>query len=214
MPIVDCGEPLIDVANSKLITYGSPPECPETEPFYRLLREGVISRLEKAQQRLPIGLRFRLYEGFRSPQVQKMLFDGQLRRIREENPSCDEKWCYVQAAKLASPLCTFEGVQITPPHSTGGAVDIEIVDNSGRPLDFGMELSEWNVVPPQLCATACDRLSDAAVRNRKLLVEILAAEGFINYPREWWHFSYGDQYWAFVSGNTNAVYGAVQERSL
>lgn len=211
MPVADCGESLIDVAKSGTIAYGPPPECPETAPFYRMLREGVVNRLEKAQQRLPTGLQFRLYEGFRSPQVQKMLFDGQLRRARRENPSRDDAWCHAQAAKLASPLCTFEGVEIIPPHSTGGAVDIEIVDKAGRPLDFGMELSEWDIVPPELCATEFDGLLDVAVRNRNLLAETLAAEGFINYPREWWHFSYGDQYWAFATGSTKALYGTVQE---
>jgi D-alanyl-D-alanine dipeptidase len=178
-----------------------------------MLREGVVYRLEKAQQRLPAGLQFRLYEGFRSPQVQKMLFDGQLRRMRRENPSRDEAWCHVQAAKLASPLCTFEGDEIIPPHSTGGAVDIEIIDKTGRPLDFGMELSDWDVVSPELCATEFNSLPDAVMRNRKLLVETLAAEGFINYPREWWHFSYGDQYWAFATGSAKAPYGTVQESS-
>ncbi|WP_449286472.1 M15 family metallopeptidase [Marinobacter sp. PE14] len=213
MPIEDCGESLIDVASGGLIAYGLPPECPETAPFYRMLREGVVYKLEKAQKRLPVGLQFRLYEGFRSPQVQKMLFDGQLRRMRRENPSRCDAWCHAQAAKLASPLCTFEGVDIIPPHSTGGAFDIEIVDKAGKPLDFGMELSDWDVVPPELCATDFDGLPDPVVRNRKLLVETLAAEGFINYPREWWHFSYGDQYWAFATGNAMALYGTVQETS-
>lgn len=213
MPVEDCGESLIDVATSGIIAYGPPPECPETAPFYRMLREGVVYKLEKAQQRLPRGLQFRLYEGFRSPRVQKMLFDGQLRRMRRENPSQDEAWCYAQAAKLASPLCTFEGDEIIPPHSTGGAIDIEIVDEAGRRLDFGMELTDWNVVSPELCATAFDGLPDMAIRNRKLLAETLAAEGFINYPREWWHFSYGDQYWAFATGSAKALYGTVQKQA-
>jgi len=61
MPVADCGESLIDVAKSGIIAYGSPPECPETAPFYRMLREEVVNRLEKAQQRLPTGLQFRLH---------------------------------------------------------------------------------------------------------------------------------------------------------
>ncbi len=211
MPIADCGEPLVDAAGSGLITYGPPPECPETAPFYRLLREGVVARLEKAQRRLPDGLQLRLYEGYRNPGIQQMLFDGQLQRMKKENPSRDTAWCYAQAAKLASPLRTFEGVRIVPPHSTGGAVDIEIVDKNGLPLDFGMKLSDWNVVPPDLCATQFDEITDAAANNRRLLVETLLAEGFVNYPREWWHFSYGDQYWAFSSASAQALYGTVQE---
>lgn len=140
-----------------------------------------------------------------------MLFDGQLQRMKKENPSRDTAWCYAQAAKLASPLRTFEGGRIVPPHSTGGAVDIEIVDKDGLPLDFGMKLSDWNVVPPDLCATQFDEITDAAASNRRLLVETLLAEGFVNYPREWWHFSYGDQYWAFSSASAQALYGTVQE---
>lgn len=65
MPVADCGESLIDVAKSGIIAYGSPPECPETAPFYRMLREEVVNRLEKAQQRLPTGLQFRLHSKLR-----------------------------------------------------------------------------------------------------------------------------------------------------
>jgi hypothetical protein len=25
----------------------------------------------------------------------------------------------------------------------------------------------------------------------------MQAHGFVNYPTEWWHFSYGDRYWAY-----------------
>jgi len=209
IPVEDCEEPLIDIATSGLIAYGPPPECPETAPFYRMLREGVVYKLEKAQQRLPKGLQLRLYEGFRSPNVQKVLFAGQLQRVRQENPFQDDAWCYMQAAKLASPLNTFEGDDIIPPHSTGGAIDIEIVDETGNPLDFGMKLSDWGVVPPELCATAFDGLSNIVKGNRELLAEALTAEGFVNYPREWWHFSYGDQYWAHATGSTKALYGTV-----
>lgn len=48
IPIADCGEPLLDASRSSLIRCGPPPECPETAPFYRLLRAGVLARLEQA----------------------------------------------------------------------------------------------------------------------------------------------------------------------
>jgi D-alanyl-D-alanine dipeptidase len=28
----------------------------------------------------------------------------------------------------------------------------------------------------------------------------MCGAGFVNYPPEWWHWSYGDKYWAFISG--------------
>jgi hypothetical protein len=31
----------------------------------------------------------------------------------------------------------------------------------------------------------------------------------LDYPSEWWHWSYGDRYWALMTGATAAVYGPV-----
>ncbi len=211
IPIADCGEPLLDTSRSSLIRCSPPPECPETAPFYRLLRSGVVARLEQAQQYLPAGLRLRVYEGYRHPKIQQMLFDAQWRRMQIAHPTQSAAWCYVQAAQLASPLRTFAGEPIIPPHSTGGAVDIDIVDAAGQPLDFGMALSDWGEVPPELCATQYVGLTDVAACNRWLLLEVMTAAGLVNYPREWWHFSYGDRYWACVTGSAQARYGAVEK---
>ena len=35
----------------------------------------------------------------------------------------------------------------------------------------------------------------------------MTATGFVNYPSEWWHWSYGDRYWAFIAGPSHARYG-------
>jgi zinc D-Ala-D-Ala dipeptidase len=37
----------------------------------------------------------------------------------------------------------------------------------------------------------------------------LRGAGLVNYPTEWWHWSYGDRYWAMMTGATAAVYGPV-----
>jgi zinc D-Ala-D-Ala dipeptidase len=29
----------------------------------------------------------------------------------------------------------------------------------------------------------------------------------VNYPTEWWHWSYGDRYWAYQSGARAARFG-------
>ena len=36
--------------------------------------------------------------------------------------------------------------------------------------------------------------------------------GFVNYPAEWWHFSYGDKMWAAYSHKEYAIYGDVSNR--
>jgi D-ala-D-ala dipeptidase len=41
-----------------------------------------------------------------------------------------------------------------------------------------------------------------------VLGEALSAAGLVNHPTEWWHWSYGDRYWALETGAPAALYGA------
>jgi D-alanyl-D-alanine dipeptidase len=52
-------------------------------------------------------------------------------------------------------------------------------------------------------------LSDTARRTRDTLAQALLAAGLTNYPSEYWHWSYGDQGWAYRGGHPNALYGAI-----
>jgi zinc D-Ala-D-Ala dipeptidase len=52
-------------------------------------------------------------------------------------------------------------------------------------------------------------VASAARRHRDILACAMSAAGLVNYPAEWWHWSYGDRYWAFQSGNGAALYGAL-----
>ncbi|MEV6266614.1 M15 family metallopeptidase [Kribbella sp. NPDC051936] len=55
-------------------------------------------------------------------------------------------------------------------------------------------------------AAAAD-ISREARTNRSLLADVLTASGLVNYSSEWWHWSFGDRYWAFVEDRPNALYG-------
>jgi zinc D-Ala-D-Ala dipeptidase len=73
-------------------------------------------------------------------------------------------------------------------HSRGTTVDLgaEVLDGGAAvPLDFG---TPFDTFAPE-SATASDRISEAARRNRMALVFLLEAEGFDNYRKEWWHFT-------------------------
>lgn len=59
-----------------------------------------------------------------------------------------------------------------------------------------------------------DNISKEARRNRDILAHALQSVGFINYWTEWWHWSYGDRYWAAVTGALHALYHAVSEQEL
>jgi len=42
----------------------------------------------------------------------------------------------------------------------------------------------------------------------------MTVAGFVNYPTEWWHWSYGDRYWAYATHRSAAIYGPVEVRTM
>ena len=45
--------------------------------------------------------------------------------------------------------------------------------------------------------------------RRNLLKEIMVKYEFVQHPNEWWHFSYGDQLWAWKNKKACALYGKI-----
>lgn len=60
------------------------------------------------------------------------------------------------------------------------------------------------------CYTAADNISPHARSNRDILDTALSSAGLVNYSTEWWHFSYGDRYWALMKRQKAALYGPVE----
>ena len=70
-------------------------------------------------------------------------------------------------------------------HNQGVAVDLTLVDPaSGTELDMG--------TPFDTFAEAAHTANAAGrpLRYRQILVRVMESEGFTNYEKEWWHFSY------------------------
>lgn len=205
--IVENGDPLVDLRRAGGILWGGPPEFPGSEGNYCLVRLQVYKRLLCAQASLPQGYRLRLYEGLRSHASQEILFARQMARVTELEPALRPVEIHHAAKRLVAPVTHWDGTPNVPPHSTGGAVDIEIVDDEGMVIDFGMEIKDWWMVDPQLCAPHSNLLSARARANRALLEQVMTLAGFVKYHEEWWHFSFGDEYWAQATGQRVAVYG-------
>lgn len=77
-------------------------------------------------------------------------------------------------------------------HNFGAAVDLTIVDASGKALDMGAGYDDIRKIAyPSLEAQflATGELTTAQVENRKLLRKVMQSEGFRNIPSEWWHFN-------------------------
>jgi D-alanyl-D-alanine dipeptidase len=58
--------------------------------------------------------------------------------------------------------------------------------------------------------TQTDSISRSAQKNREIMSEALLEVGFVNYPTEYWHWSYGDRYWAFQTNQRYAIYGTIK----
>jgi D-alanyl-D-alanine dipeptidase len=208
IPITENNEPMIDIKSRTELKYGPPPENILTKDCYTKLRKTVFDKLCEAQKELPHGWRFRIYEGFRSLKVQQMLFEQEFARVSKNQPTWSKAEVFRETTRLVSPVVNYDQSQNIPPHNTGGAFDIELIDTDNQLIDMGMEAKDWGVVDPDLCLTHCRRLTHQQKRNRRILLELLESFGFVNYPNEWWHFSYGDRYWAYHTHHTDAIYGS------
>ncbi len=70
-------------------------------------------------------------------------------------------------------------------HNQGVAVDLTLVDPaSGTPLDMGTPFDTFSEAAHTANATG------RPLRYRQILVRVMESEGFTNYEKEWWHFSY------------------------
>ncbi|WP_327302176.1 M15 family metallopeptidase [Streptomyces sp. NBC_01298] len=204
IPVAECGERLVDVRRGKSLLIDSRKQDPADA--YAYVREGVVERLIEAQKLLPHGLRLLFVEGYRPPSLQRAYFEeyaGQLRAIHAD-------WSAEQIHSAASRYVSPPDIA---PHSAGAAVDLTLADAEGRELELGTRM---NVDPEEsdgACYTHAANISTEARANRKLLGSVLTAAGLVNYPTEWWHWSFGDRYWALITGETAALYGPTEMAS-
>ena len=63
-----------------------------------------------------------------------------------------------------------------------------------------------------LSQTQTEIISLEAQKNRSIMSRALSSVGFVNYPTEYWHWSYGDRYWAYHKHKTYAIYGMVESK--
>jgi D-alanyl-D-alanine dipeptidase len=208
IPIKEGHEPMIELRDHPHpgIALGPSPEIPDNTDYTRV-RKTVYEKLLAAQKLLPNGLHFCLYEGYRSLRLQKMLFDNRCKKLEKLHPDWDPTQIFNEATRLVSPVTHLDGSKNIPPHSTGGAFDIYLLDAKGNALDMGIHPKDWmQDNDGSISLTASTKISAIAQVNRKIMSTALSAVGFVNYTAEYWHWSYGDRYWAHQQGKTNAIY--------
>jgi len=207
VPVMENKESLINLCDQKEIFYGPSPEIPNNTDYTKL-RKTVYEKLLQAQALLPKGILFCIYEAYRSLALQKKLYDERYRKIKQQYPQWSERQVFNETTKLISPIINFDGSENVPPHATGGAIDVYLINDQGQALDMGIHPADWMTDKEGvLSLTLSPLISAEAVSNRTLMGNVLSKVGFVNYPTEYWHWSYGDRYWAYFKAKTHACYG-------
>jgi len=71
------------------------------------------------------------------------------------------------------------------PHSRGVAVDLTLVDGSGRELDMG---TGFDAFTPLSHHAVTNGIGVEAQKNRLVLLGIMTSAGWDFYKNEWWHY--------------------------
>lgn len=216
VPIVECGEPLVEIP-LELFAVESPHPYEklgapygENSPYF--LRQSIVESLIVAQNYLQILLRnwhIQIFDAYRPVAVQQFMVNYTFAEavqmvglIEAELSQTQRQAIWEEVYKIWAEPSLDE--KTPPPHSTGAAVDVTLVDSTGQIVNMGSpidELSERSL-PDYFsdCTTAQAQLYHA---NRQLLCNVMEKAGFKRNAREWWHFSLGDQMWAWLNNTAN-----------
>ena len=203
IPIQDNKEPLVDLRSVQgLFIDLSRENVQKKSAHISLVRKTIGEMLLKAQNILPSEYKLMIKEGHRDIETQRELFDEYIDFLKKEFPNLSEEELYKKASAYVAPP------EIVPPHSTGGAIDLTLMTKDGKEIDMG---TRFNADPED---SDFSNYTNAVVpedirEKRQMLKNAMENVGFVNYPTEWWHWSYGDRYWAFIKGKPFALYGSI-----
>lgn len=169
--------------------------------FELSVRHGVYERLLEVQAYLPTHWRIVLKAGFRPLTVQYALLDIFTQKSRIDNPGwTDEQHLEHARTFVADPAL------VCPPHVTGGAIDVDVKNiKTGEYVDMGCPPNTDN----EVSFLHSERLTTEQYNNRMILLDAMLAAGFAPNPHEWWHYQYGETYWAAFYGHAQTLYDTV-----
>lgn len=202
MPIIrECGEPLVALRNvcPRIVINLDPRRMKREKSAY--LRETVAKMLRDAQQLLPKGMTFIIGDAWRPQYVQEKIFAEFIRRFSRKHLDWSEELIRKEVEKYVAPA---KGKHASG-HMTGGAVDLRLWCNGRKvPMKSSRLTYQENALSRQ------PKLPTYVQRNRRLLFDVLTAVGLSNYPKEYWHWSYGDVWWAKRNKKKIAIYGVIE----
>jgi len=181
------------------------------------LREEVVNRLVKVNDYLISKSSFNLliYDSWRPLEVQEFMFKRAILLEFEKSDmdiSFENIKSYPSILKKVEKFWAYPSYdnRWPPPHSTGGALDVCLSDKDGNLVEMGSMVDQMDETSnPYFYASLNNEEAIIWNSRRNFLKEIMTKFGFAQHPNEWWHFSYGDQLWAWKNKKANALYGKI-----
>lgn len=171
-------------------------------PKFCYVRKSVAEKLLKAQNDLPEGYSFLIFDAWRPICVQQRLWNFFRQDIKNKNPNLSEEELDFKTSFFVSK----PSYDVWNPslHNTGGAIDLTIIDKNGKKINMGTEFDEFG---SKAWTNHYEKYeNDEKIRdNRRLLYNVMINNGFVNLPSEWWHYEFGGKFWAYFN-NTDALY--------
>ncbi|MDO8589772.1 MAG: M15 family metallopeptidase [bacterium] len=196
--IIETNEPLVEIIENDRIKLLS-----DHKYLSPNLRKSARDILYIAAGNLPPDNKLLIVTAYRSIQMQKELYNSRLKQLAMKHPF-KMVFDYKGWKKTV-------GLYTSPPggssHQSGGALDLTVIDAEGDRLDMGTELTDFGVK----VHTENNLITDEQRKNRKILYDAMTKAGFVNYPLEWWHYSYGDRMWAAYSRREECFYGPIPD---
>ncbi|MDP9249044.1 MAG: hypothetical protein M3M85_00840 [bacterium] len=203
VPIHECGEELVNLKNYDFVLDSQYFNQGFSSDSNMYLRLGVAEKLASIQKTFNGKFRFKIWDGFRPREVQNNIYQKFWKDSKIKHPDWSDPEL-TQEVGLYITIAT--NLNRIPPHSTGGAVDLTLVDKNGKELEMGTVFDHFGLEAHPMHYEEND-INDGIKQNRRLLREIMLQNGFRNSADEWWHFDHGDQIWAVFNGEPHAFYG-------
>ncbi len=213
---ISIAEPVTELKRIKIIENGEPlvdflKFCPllvKADPVFdyryeTVVRESVARKLCAAAKALAKGYRLGVLEGWRPHHVQRRMYLRAWNRFREMHP----EWGDAQLRRVVNRYTAPLNTKVPPPHSTGAAVDLFLLDSDLNELDMR---APYPTMDPRSYPLHAKGIAKESVERRRIMSDALLEGGMTNYPSEYWHWTYGDQGWAYRTGSPNAIYGVTE----
>lgn len=216
-PIKECNEELVSLKDIDEKILISPQyyinNIPGSENDCKI-RKSLAEKIIEIAHKLPDGFYLLVWDSFRTIQTQQALFDSYYEDFKRETG--------LEGEELMSYTCKFVSLPSLDntkpsPHNTGAAIDLTICDSNGVSIPVGSEFDDFslraytNYYEEKLKKEGS--LNDKEMEyliNRRILCNLFTEAGFVNYPYEIWHKSFGDQMWSELLNKEYAIYSSFE----